>query len=224
MGHTTLGENNVIHPFAVIGGEPQDFSYKGQPTRVEIGDHNIIREGVTIHRGTEKEDGRHPGRVEQLPDGQRPRRPRLHARRPDHDRQQHDVRRPRPRRVVSRPSPAAWGCTSSSSSAPTATSAACRGSSTTCPRTCSSRATPRRSAASTSSGLKRHNLSAEAIDVAARGAPADLPRQDDRQARRRDPRVARPSLPGGPEPARFHRGPAARQARPGPRTREEPDP
>src|SRR5271157_569501 len=38
VGHTTLGENNIVHPFAVIGGEPQDYSYKGQPTRVEIGD------------------------------------------------------------------------------------------------------------------------------------------------------------------------------------------
>jgi UDP-N-acetylglucosamine acyltransferase len=57
FGHTTLGENNVVHPFAVIGGEPQDYSYKGQPTRVEIGDHNVFREAVTIHRASEKEEG-----------------------------------------------------------------------------------------------------------------------------------------------------------------------
>ncbi|MGZ3433857.1 MAG: acyl-ACP--UDP-N-acetylglucosamine O-acyltransferase, partial [Isosphaeraceae bacterium] len=56
-GHTTLGENNVVHPFAVIGGEPQDYSYKGQPTRVEIGDNNVFREAVTIHRGSDKEAG-----------------------------------------------------------------------------------------------------------------------------------------------------------------------
>ncbi len=56
-GHTSIGEQNVLHPFCVIGGEPQDYSYQGTPTRVEIGDHNIIREGVTINRGTEKEDG-----------------------------------------------------------------------------------------------------------------------------------------------------------------------
>jgi UDP-N-acetylglucosamine acyltransferase len=56
-GHTTLGENNVVHPFAVLGGEPQDYSYKGQPTRLEIGDNNTFREGVTIHRGSEKEEG-----------------------------------------------------------------------------------------------------------------------------------------------------------------------
>jgi UDP-N-acetylglucosamine acyltransferase len=57
MGVTTLGEGNVLSPFCVIGGDPQDVSYKGSPTRVEIGDHNIIRESVTINRGTEKEDG-----------------------------------------------------------------------------------------------------------------------------------------------------------------------
>ena len=54
QGMTTLGEGNVIHPFAVIGGEPQDVSFRGSATRVEIGDHNVIREGVTIHRGQRK--------------------------------------------------------------------------------------------------------------------------------------------------------------------------
>lgn len=57
MGVVTIGAGNTISPFAVIGGEPQDVSYKGSPTRVEIGDANIIREHVTINRGTEKEDG-----------------------------------------------------------------------------------------------------------------------------------------------------------------------
>lgn len=57
LGITTIGEFNLISPFAVIGGDPQDVSYHGAPTRVEVGDHNIIREGVTINRGTEKEDG-----------------------------------------------------------------------------------------------------------------------------------------------------------------------
>ncbi|WP_165226377.1 acyl-ACP--UDP-N-acetylglucosamine O-acyltransferase [Aquisphaera insulae] len=55
QGHTTLGEGNTVHPFAVLGGEPQDYSYKGQPTRVEIGDNNVFREAVTVHRGTEKD-------------------------------------------------------------------------------------------------------------------------------------------------------------------------
>jgi UDP-N-acetylglucosamine acyltransferase len=57
MGHVTLGEDNHVFPGAVIGGHPQDYSYRGSETRVEIGDHNIIREGVTINRATEKEDG-----------------------------------------------------------------------------------------------------------------------------------------------------------------------
>src|SRR5688572_12596384 len=57
MGHVDLGEHNVLYPNSVIGGEPQDISYSGSPTRVVIGDHNIIREGVTVNRATEKEDG-----------------------------------------------------------------------------------------------------------------------------------------------------------------------
>jgi UDP-N-acetylglucosamine acyltransferase len=54
---TTLGEGNIVHPFAVIGGEPQDVSFRGSTTCVEIGDQNVFREGVTIHRGSEKEQG-----------------------------------------------------------------------------------------------------------------------------------------------------------------------
>lgn len=56
LGHTSLGAGNVLHPFCVIGGEPQDVSYQGSPTRVEIGDHNVIREAATINRASEKED------------------------------------------------------------------------------------------------------------------------------------------------------------------------
>lgn len=56
-GIVAIGEENRIFPNVVIGEEPQDLSYLGSPTRVEIGDHNVIREGVTINRGTEKEDG-----------------------------------------------------------------------------------------------------------------------------------------------------------------------
>ncbi len=56
-GHTTVGEHNSISPFVVLGGDPQDVSYQGTPTRVEIGDHNILRENVTVNRATEKEDG-----------------------------------------------------------------------------------------------------------------------------------------------------------------------
>ena len=57
MGHVTLGHDNVVYPNVVIGGEPQDISYSGSDTQVVIGDGNTIREGVTINRGSEKEDG-----------------------------------------------------------------------------------------------------------------------------------------------------------------------
>ena len=53
-GVTTIGENNHIVGQASIGAEPQDISYKGEPTQVEIGDRNMIREFVTINRGTLK--------------------------------------------------------------------------------------------------------------------------------------------------------------------------
>ena len=56
-GRVVIGERNRIFPNCVIGGEPQDVSYRGTDTRVEIGDDNIIREGVTINRATEKEEG-----------------------------------------------------------------------------------------------------------------------------------------------------------------------
>jgi UDP-N-acetylglucosamine acyltransferase len=57
MGHVTIGCRNVIYPNVVIGGEPQDISYGGSDTRVVIGDDNIVREGVTVNRASEKEDG-----------------------------------------------------------------------------------------------------------------------------------------------------------------------
>jgi UDP-N-acetylglucosamine acyltransferase len=50
--HTTLGKDNLVYPFAALGGAPQDLSYKGEPTRLEIGDHNVIREHATLARGT----------------------------------------------------------------------------------------------------------------------------------------------------------------------------
>lgn len=57
IGHTTVGARNRFSAGAVIGGEPQDIGYTGAPTRVEIGDDNIFREGVTVNRGANKEDG-----------------------------------------------------------------------------------------------------------------------------------------------------------------------
>ena len=53
-GPSKFGSDNTIHSFAVVGGDPQDITYKGEPTRLEIGDRNIIRECVTISRGTAK--------------------------------------------------------------------------------------------------------------------------------------------------------------------------
>ncbi|MFN4196781.1 MAG: acyl-ACP--UDP-N-acetylglucosamine O-acyltransferase [Caldimicrobium sp.] len=55
--HTHIGKYNQIGPFAVIGTPPQHIAYKGEKTFVEIGDNNIIREFVTIHRGTTKDKG-----------------------------------------------------------------------------------------------------------------------------------------------------------------------
>ena len=52
VGHVTMGARNTIHGTAVIGDYPQDRKYGGEPTQVIIGDDNIFREGVTIHRGT----------------------------------------------------------------------------------------------------------------------------------------------------------------------------
>ena len=49
-GHTKIGRDNVIFQFASIGEINQDLKYQGEPTRVEIGDRNRIRESVTIHR------------------------------------------------------------------------------------------------------------------------------------------------------------------------------
>lgn len=56
-GPTTIGVGNGFFPFSAIGMDPQDVSYRGEPTRLEIGDHNEIREYVTINRGTIKGGG-----------------------------------------------------------------------------------------------------------------------------------------------------------------------
>ncbi|OVE75401.1 acyl-[acyl-carrier-protein]--UDP-N-acetylglucosamine O-acyltransferase [bacterium E08(2017)] len=54
MKHTTLGRDCQVHSGAVLGDIPQDTGFKGYDSFVEIGDSCIIREGVTIHRGTEE--------------------------------------------------------------------------------------------------------------------------------------------------------------------------
>jgi UDP-N-acetylglucosamine acyltransferase len=51
-GPSRIGRHNRIFQFASIGEECQDKKYAGEPTRLEVGDHNIFREGVTVHRGT----------------------------------------------------------------------------------------------------------------------------------------------------------------------------
>lgn len=55
-GHTTLGRENEIFPFASIGAKTQDLKWKGGIARVEIGDHNTFREYVTIHSATNDGD------------------------------------------------------------------------------------------------------------------------------------------------------------------------
>ncbi|HEY8540679.1 MAG TPA: acyl-ACP--UDP-N-acetylglucosamine O-acyltransferase [Steroidobacteraceae bacterium] len=56
QGPTKIGVDNQIFQFASIGAAPQDLKYKGEPTRLEIGDRNIFRENCTINRGTTKEN------------------------------------------------------------------------------------------------------------------------------------------------------------------------
>ena len=51
-GPAKIGANNRFFPFCAIGGEPQDVSYKGEKSRLEMGDHNVVREFVTLNRGT----------------------------------------------------------------------------------------------------------------------------------------------------------------------------
>ncbi len=56
-GHTVLGARNLIGSFATVGMPPQDIHYRNEPTRVEIGDDNQIREYASIHRGTPQGGG-----------------------------------------------------------------------------------------------------------------------------------------------------------------------
>jgi UDP-N-acetylglucosamine acyltransferase len=56
-GPTRLGAGNHVFQFASIGAAPQDHTYRGEPTRLEVGDRNVFRECVTINRGTLKDKG-----------------------------------------------------------------------------------------------------------------------------------------------------------------------
>ena len=51
-GHTEIGEDNTIYPFAMLGGPPQHTAYKGEATQLVIGDRNLIREHATMNTGT----------------------------------------------------------------------------------------------------------------------------------------------------------------------------
>ncbi|MGI8966255.1 MAG: acyl-ACP--UDP-N-acetylglucosamine O-acyltransferase [Limisphaerales bacterium] len=55
-GKTTIGKNNIFHASAVIGDAPQDLKYKDEPTGLRIGDGNIFREHVTIHRSNKLDE------------------------------------------------------------------------------------------------------------------------------------------------------------------------
>jgi len=56
-GPTTIGRNNRIFQFSSVGEDTPDMKYRGEATRLQIGDDNVIREGVTIHRGTVQDKG-----------------------------------------------------------------------------------------------------------------------------------------------------------------------
>jgi UDP-N-acetylglucosamine acyltransferase len=56
-GPAKIGAHNRFFPFCAIGGEPQDVSFTGENTRLEIGSHNVMREYVTVNRGTTKGGG-----------------------------------------------------------------------------------------------------------------------------------------------------------------------
>jgi UDP-N-acetylglucosamine acyltransferase len=55
--HTRMGSDNLVHSYASVGDAPQDKKYQGEPTRLELGDRNVIREFVTLNRGTTKDRG-----------------------------------------------------------------------------------------------------------------------------------------------------------------------
>jgi UDP-N-acetylglucosamine acyltransferase len=55
-GHTSIGERNTVYPFVSIGSPPQDIGYRGEDTRVVIGNGNLIREYTTINRATTKQE------------------------------------------------------------------------------------------------------------------------------------------------------------------------
>jgi UDP-N-acetylglucosamine acyltransferase len=57
-GPSKFGKENIFHPFCVVGGDPQDYTFRGERTELIAGDGNIFREYVTISRGTAKGGGK----------------------------------------------------------------------------------------------------------------------------------------------------------------------
>lgn len=51
-GRTRIGARNVFHPFGTVGGDPQDFKFRGEDSETRIGDDNVFRESVTVNKGT----------------------------------------------------------------------------------------------------------------------------------------------------------------------------
>ncbi|PKN80805.1 MAG: acyl-[acyl-carrier-protein]--UDP-N-acetylglucosamine O-acyltransferase [Candidatus Cloacimonetes bacterium HGW-Cloacimonetes-1] len=60
-GYTTIGNGNKIFPFAILGTDPQDLKFKGEATRLNIGDNNTIREFVTVNRSNQMEEDTNVG-------------------------------------------------------------------------------------------------------------------------------------------------------------------
>ena len=56
-GSSLIGQNNIFYQFSTIGEDTPDKKFKGEKTKLEIGDNNIFREGVTVHRGTIQDNG-----------------------------------------------------------------------------------------------------------------------------------------------------------------------
>lgn len=56
-GRTQIGPHNTFFPFSCIGEAPQDLKYSDEPTQLRIGEHNVFREGCTVHRGTVQDNG-----------------------------------------------------------------------------------------------------------------------------------------------------------------------
>src|SRR5713226_924476 len=58
QGPSKFGKNNVFHPFSMVGGDPQDYTFRGERVELVAGDGNIFREYVTVSRGTQKGGGK----------------------------------------------------------------------------------------------------------------------------------------------------------------------